>query len=96
MAARLASKTAAAPTSLPTFARGCCCGLARSTTASRAVLIELGRPDQGNCYKKDGPISQRKVKPGRHQDNQRRNNRMDPCIALSPDHIDPTMKGMAE
>jgi hypothetical protein len=32
-------KTAAAPTSLPTFASGCCWGLARSTTASRAVLM---------------------------------------------------------
>ena len=34
-----AINTAAAPTSLPTFANGCCCGLARSTTASKAVLM---------------------------------------------------------
>jgi hypothetical protein len=31
-------RTAAAPTSFPTFARGCIWGLARSTTASKAVL----------------------------------------------------------
>lgn len=34
-----AISTAAAPTSLPTFAREWCCGLARSTTASKAVLM---------------------------------------------------------
>lgn len=33
------TKTAAAPTSLPIFASGCLFGLARSTTASIAVLI---------------------------------------------------------
>jgi len=33
-----AIKTAAAPTSLPILASSCCSGLARSTTASRAVL----------------------------------------------------------
>lgn len=34
-----AIKTALAPTSFPTFANSCCSGLAKSTTASRAVLI---------------------------------------------------------
>ena len=36
--AAAAIKTAAAPTSLPTFARGCWFGLARSTTASSALF----------------------------------------------------------
>jgi len=31
-------RTAAAPTSLPRMANGCCCGLARSTTASKALF----------------------------------------------------------